>query len=109
VPRHIDLLGILFLIAKEGGNDGYKPKSVAGLHIALGGLPDNMRVEVGPDIRVSSKTVWQLSEGDCVTRKLGYRNPAGALSVKRSHGDQSERSDSILAKALERIHVKPRM
>ena len=38
----------------------YKPKSVAALHIALAGLPDRMRVEVDPDVRVSAKTVGEL-------------------------------------------------
>jgi hypothetical protein len=35
----------------------YKPKNIAALHIALAGLPDKMRVEVDPDIKVSAKTV----------------------------------------------------
>ena len=35
----------------------YKPKSVAALHIALGGLPDNMRVKADPNVGVSAKTV----------------------------------------------------
>ena len=38
----------------------YKPKSVAALHIALGGLPDKMRVEVDRGIRVCAKTVGEL-------------------------------------------------
>jgi hypothetical protein len=38
----------------------YKPKSVAALHIALGGLPHKMRVELEPDIGVSAKTVGEL-------------------------------------------------
>jgi hypothetical protein len=38
----------------------YKPKSVAALHIALGGLPDKMRVQTDRDIGVSAKTVGQL-------------------------------------------------
>ena len=38
----------------------YKPKSIAALHIALGGLPVKMRVEVDPDIGVSAKTVGEL-------------------------------------------------
>ena len=38
----------------------YKPKSIAALQIALGGLPDKMRVETDPDIGVSAKTVGQL-------------------------------------------------
>ncbi len=40
----------------------YKPKSVAALHIALGGLPDKMRVEVDRGIRVSAKTVGTVGE-----------------------------------------------
>jgi len=32
----------------------YKPKSIAALHIALGGLPVKMRVEVDTDIAVSA-------------------------------------------------------
>ena len=38
----------------------YKPKSLAALHIALGGLPGNMRIEVEPGIAVSAKTVGEL-------------------------------------------------
>jgi hypothetical protein len=38
----------------------YKPKSIAALHIALGGLPAKMRVEVDQDIRISAKTVGEL-------------------------------------------------
>ncbi len=38
----------------------YKPKSSAALHIALGGLPAQMRVEVDSDIAVSAKTVGEL-------------------------------------------------
>jgi hypothetical protein len=40
----------------------YKPKCNAALNIALGGLPEQMRVEVDPDIAVSAKTVGQLRE-----------------------------------------------
>jgi hypothetical protein len=38
----------------------YKPKSISALHIALGGLPDRMRIEVEPGIAVSAKTVGEL-------------------------------------------------
>jgi len=38
----------------------YKPKSSAALHIALGGLPAQMRVEVDSGIEVSAKTVGEL-------------------------------------------------
>jgi len=38
----------------------YKPKSIAALHIALGGLPDRMPDEVHRSIGVSAKTVGEL-------------------------------------------------
>ena len=38
----------------------YKPKSIAALQLALGGLPDRMRVEVDSDIKISAKTVGEL-------------------------------------------------
>ena len=38
----------------------YKPKSIAALHIALGGLPGNMRVEIDRNIGVSAKTINEL-------------------------------------------------
>ena len=38
----------------------YKPKNVAALHLALGGLPDQMRVNADPEIGVSAKTVGEL-------------------------------------------------
>jgi hypothetical protein len=38
----------------------YKPKNIGALHIALGGLPGHMRIEAGPGIGVSAKTVGEL-------------------------------------------------
>jgi hypothetical protein len=38
----------------------YKAKSVAALQLALGRLPDQMRVEMEPDIGVSAKTLAEL-------------------------------------------------
>jgi hypothetical protein len=38
----------------------YKPKNVAALHIALGGLPNRMHVEVDREIGISAKTVGEL-------------------------------------------------
>ena len=40
----------------------YKPKSNAALSVALGGLPEQMRVEVDADIGVSASTVGQLRQ-----------------------------------------------
>ncbi len=39
----------------------YKPKSAAALEIALGGLPNNMRVEVDSDVGVSAKTLGAVA------------------------------------------------
>ena len=38
----------------------YKPKNIAALDIALGGLPDKMRIEADRGIGVSAKTVGDL-------------------------------------------------
>jgi len=38
----------------------YKPRSVAALQVALGGLPDSMQVEADQDVGVSAKTVGEL-------------------------------------------------
>ena len=38
----------------------YKLKSLGALHIALGGLPGHMRIEVEPGVAVSAKTVGEL-------------------------------------------------
>jgi hypothetical protein len=38
----------------------YKPKNIAALHIALGGLPDRMRVETERGLGVSAKSVGDL-------------------------------------------------
>jgi hypothetical protein len=41
-----------------------EPKSLAALHIALGGLPDKKRVELDPEVRSVRKNRWRASEGD---------------------------------------------
>ena len=38
----------------------YKPKNTAALQLALGGLPDRMRVVADPGVGVSAKTVGEL-------------------------------------------------
>jgi hypothetical protein len=38
----------------------YKAKSISALHIALGGLPGDMRIEKEPGVAVSAKTVSEL-------------------------------------------------
>jgi hypothetical protein len=67
----------------------YKPKSTAGLQIALVGLPDRMRVRVDPEIPVSAKTVGELREvttwpaNTAITRPQDS-DPNGAVMVTRA-------------------------
>jgi hypothetical protein len=53
----------------------YKPKSIAALHIALGGLPDKMRVEVDRDIGISAKTVGKLRKVTAWPENLAITTP----------------------------------
>ena len=66
----------------------YKPKSVAALHIALGGLPNNMRVETDPNVGVSAKTVGQLRKVAAWPENLAVavpqeRFPGSAVMVSK--------------------------
>jgi hypothetical protein len=66
----------------------YKPKSIAALHLALGGLPDQMRVEVDSDIEISARTVRELRkvtvwpESLAITTPLD-RHPENAVRVSK--------------------------
>jgi hypothetical protein len=67
----------------------YKPKSVAALHIALGGLPDKMRVVVDPNIGVSAKTVGELRKVKAWPENLvittpQQHHPEGTVKVGRA-------------------------
>ncbi len=57
----------------------YKPKSVAALQIALGGLPDKMRVQADRDIRVSAKTVGELRKVKAWPENLAVSVPQERL------------------------------
>jgi hypothetical protein len=66
----------------------YKPKSVAALHIALGGLPGKMRVEVDPEIGVSARTVGELRKVTAWPENLVIttpqeRHPESAVKVSK--------------------------
>ena len=78
----------------------YKPRSIAALQIALGGLPDRMKVETDRDIGVSAKTVRELRKGRGVAREFSDNNPAGTFSRERNKGEQGERSDARHAKTV---------
>ena len=67
----------------------YKPKSTAALQIALGGLPDKMRVEVDRNIGVSAKTVGQLRKVTAWPENLVIttpqeRHPDSAVKVSKA-------------------------
>ena len=67
----------------------YKPKSTAALQIALGGLPDKMRVEVDRNIGVSAKTVGQLRKVTARPENLVIttpeeRRPENAVKVSKA-------------------------
>ncbi len=53
----------------------YKPKSAAALDIALGGLPNSMRVQVDPDVEVTAKTVGELREATSWPENLAITTP----------------------------------
>jgi hypothetical protein len=53
----------------------YKPKSVGALHIALGGLPNKMRVESDPGIGVSARTVGELRKVTAWSENLAVTTP----------------------------------
>jgi hypothetical protein len=68
----------------------YRPRSIGALHIALGGLPDKMRVEADPDIGVSAKSVGELRklaawpENLAVTTPQDH-HPGTAVKISRAN------------------------
>jgi hypothetical protein len=73
----------------------YKPKNVAALQVALGGLPDAMHVETDRDVRVSAKTVGELRKVTAWPDNLVIATPqdrgaASAIRVsKASHATRT--------------------
>jgi hypothetical protein len=55
----------------------YRPKSIVALHIALGGLPNKMRVEVDRGIGVSESMVGELRKLTDWPENLVISIPAG--------------------------------
>ncbi len=67
----------------------YRPKSIAALHIALGGLPDKMRVEVDSNVGVPAKTVGELRKATAWPKNLvistpEQRHPESAVKVSKA-------------------------
>jgi hypothetical protein len=56
----------------------YKPKSIDALHVALGGLPNKMRVAADPGLGVSAKTVGELCKLTAWPENLVITTPADA-------------------------------
>jgi hypothetical protein len=66
----------------------YKPKSTAALHIALGGLPDKMRVEADNNLGVTAHTVGELRKVTAWPENLVITTPQardeGVVTVSRA-------------------------
>jgi hypothetical protein len=68
----------------------YKAKSINALQLALGGLPDKMRVEVDSDVEISAKTVGQLRKVTAWPENLAITTPqergsGGVLRVSKAN------------------------
>jgi len=66
----------------------YRPKSIAALNIALGGLPAQMRVEVESGIEIRAKTVGDLRKLTVWPENLAVmtpqdRHPKSAVKVSK--------------------------
>jgi hypothetical protein len=67
----------------------YRPKNIAALHIALGGLPDKMRIEADRDIGVPAKTVGDLRKlttwpENLVITTPQERHPESVVKINRA-------------------------
>jgi hypothetical protein len=67
----------------------YKPKGIAALHLALGGLPGTMRVEADPDSGVSANTVGELRKAtawpeNAVITVPQERHPESVVKVSKA-------------------------
>jgi hypothetical protein len=67
----------------------YRPKGVGALQIALGGLPDKMRVEADPDIGISAKSVGELRKLAAWPENLAVitpqdHDPGNAVKVSKT-------------------------
>ena len=67
----------------------YKPKNIAALHIALGGLPDKMRIEADRGIGLTGKTVGDLRKlttwpENLVITTPQERHPESAVKISKA-------------------------
>jgi hypothetical protein len=89
----------------------HKCKSIAALQIALGGLPDKMRVEVDPNIRVSAKTVGELRKMTAWSENLVIKTPqepGSESAVERIEAISDPMRELIEEQWPELVHKLPR-
>ena len=79
-----------------------RPKGLAALHIAVGRLRIEMRVEVDRDIGVSATTVGELRKvtawresGD--NKPTGTSHPESAVEVDEASGGRSPIAETVVA------------
>jgi len=72
----------------------YKPKNIAALQVALGGLPDAMHVEADRGVGVSAKTVGELRKVTAWPENLVIATPQdrGASTIKVSKASHATRT-----------------
>jgi hypothetical protein len=81
---------LLSSTGEQGGSTmRYKPRGLTALQVALGGLPDAMRVETDKDIGVSAKTVGELRKIPAWPENLVIttpqdRYPGSAIKVTKA-------------------------
>jgi hypothetical protein len=68
----------------------YKAKNIAALDFILTGLPDKMRVDVGPGIAIRAKTVGELPKVDAWPENSAIltsleRDSSGTLKVSKAN------------------------
>jgi len=76
----------------------YKPKNIAALQVALGGLPDAMHVETDRDVGVSAKTVGELRKVTAWPENLVISTPQ----------DRGAASGIRVSKAIHATRVTPK-
>jgi hypothetical protein len=69
----------------------YKPRGIAALQVALGGLPDTMQVKADQGVGVSAKTVGELLKVATWPENLVVitpqdPNPGSAIRVSKASG-----------------------
>jgi hypothetical protein len=77
----------------------YRPKNIAALHVALGGLPEKMRVDVEADLGALPKTVGEL-------RKLtAWPENVVVTTPQERHPDSTVRVSARFAEVLSAFNV----